>query len=285
MTAAQKIVVPIGDTFRLPYLLPYGGTNPPWYSAMAEGVAAAAGVSVWNRNGDDQYLDWAVRFGNAALADGIPVDSLDLWFPLYVAKPDYRVLNGHLQTVLAMNDLATATGDETFADAFTRGVAAAKAVLPLYDTGGWGRYAIGEDAPVKYMTLMSTQLRQLGAITGDISFTAMGNAFAADLRTPPVLSGPTMPLKPVVARKFKHGPFIKLVISRDKPVTLTIRVARRDGRSAGIGPFSIDVASGAGRIKIPLPRKPGLYTLRADAKDWAGNRARNVLLGTVRVKR
>ena len=29
-----------------------------------------------------------------------------IWFPLYVSLPNYRVLNGHLQTVLAMGDLA-----------------------------------------------------------------------------------------------------------------------------------------------------------------------------------
>ena len=284
MTSAQKIVVPVGDTFQLPYLFPYAGTNPPWYSAMAEGVAASAGISVWNRNGDDQYLDWAIRFGNAALAYGITVENNGLWFPLYVSKPNYRVLNGHMQTVLAMSDLADATGDDAFADAFNRSVATTKAVLPKYDTGGWGRYAIGEDAPVKYMTLMSTQLIDLGNITGDATFTTMGQAFALDLKTPPVLTGPTKPIKPLLLRKFKDKPFTKLLIKRDKPVKLTLRVTKKGGGASGIGPFSVDVASGTGRIKVVLPRKAGMYAIRADAKDWAGNRVKNVLLAAVRVK-
>ena len=80
--------------------------KPPWYSAMAQGVAAQAGLSVWERNGDDSYLDQAIRFGNAALADAITVPT-GLWYPLYVSKPGYRVLNAHLQTVIAMADLAT----------------------------------------------------------------------------------------------------------------------------------------------------------------------------------
>ena len=284
MTSAQKIVLAVGDNNDLPYLFPYSGTQPPWYSAMAEGVAASAGISVWNRNGDDQYLDMAIRFGNSALADGITVDNNGLWFPLYVSKPNYRVLNGHMQTVLAMSDLADATGDDGFTDAFNRSVATTKAVLPKYDTGGWGRYAIGEDAPVKYMTLMASQLKELGDITGDAAFTTMGQAFSNDLKTPPVLTGPTNPVKPLQLKKFKDKPFVKLLIKRDKPVKLTIRVTKKGGGASGIGPFSVDVASGTGRIKITLPRKAGMYAIRADGKDWAGNRVKNVLLAAVRVK-
>lgn len=284
MTSAQKIVLAVGDSNDLPYLFPYSGTQPPWYSAMAQGVAASAGISVWNRNGDDEYLDQAIRFGNSALAFGITVADNGLWFPLYVSKPGFRVLNGHLQTVLAMNDLADATGDDGFADAFNRSVAATKAVLPAYDTGGWGRYAPGQDAPVKYMSLMATQLKQLGDITGDPAFTTVGAAFAADLKTPPVLTGPTKPVKPLQLKKFKDKPFVKLLVKRDKPVKLTIRVTKKGGGASGIGPFSVNVASGSGRIKITLPRKKGMYVVRADAKDWAGNRVQNVLLAAVRVK-
>jgi hypothetical protein len=285
MTSAQKIVLAVGDSNDLPYLFPYSGTQPPWYSAMAEGVAASAGISVWNRNGDDEYLDQAIRFGNSALAFGITVADNGLWFPLYVSKPNFRVLNGHLQTVLAMNDLADATGDDAFADAFNRSVAATKAVLPAYDTGGWGRYAPGQDAPVKYMSLMATQLKQLGDITGDPAFTTVGAAFAADLKTPPVLTGPTKPVKPLPLKKFKDKPFVKLLIKRDKPVKLTIRVTKKGGGPSGIGPFTVNVASGSGRIKVTLPRKAGMYAIRADAKDWAGNRVKNVLLAAVRVTR
>lgn len=286
MTSAQKIVLAVGDSNNLPYLFPYSGTQPPWYSAMAEGVAASAGISVWNRNGDDTFLDQALRFGNSALAFGLTVEDNGLWFPLYVSKPDYRVLNGHLQTVLAMNDLADATGDDGFADAFTRSVGTTKAVLPKYDTGGWGRYAIGQDARVKYMTLMARQLKELGQVTGDPAFTDMGNRFTADLKTPPVIAGPATPPKPFKLKKFKQQkPFIKLRIVRDKPVTLTLRVFTKKGKSAGVGPVVISVSSGASRIKLNLPTKAGRYSIRADAKDWAGNKVKNVVLTTLILKK
>ncbi len=286
MTNAQKIVLTDGESYTLPYLFSWMGHAPNWQSAMAEGVAASAGIGVWNRTGNDTYLDSAIRFGNGALADGITVENNGLWFPLYVFAPSYRVLNGHMQTVLAMNDLADATGDDVFTDAFTRSVATTKAVLPQYDTGGWGRYAIGEDAPVKYMTLMATQLNQLGQITGDTAFTDMGSKFTADLKTPPVITGPTKPPKPLKLKKFKkQKPFIKLRITRDKPAKLTLRVFTKKGKSAGVGPMVIDVASGSSVIKISLPKKAGRYSIRADAKDWAGNKVQNVVLTTLILKK
>ncbi len=275
-----------GESYALPYLFSWMGHAPNWQSAMAEGVAASAGLSAWNRTGDDTFLDSAMRFGNGALDDAITVENNGLWFPLYVFAPSYRVLNGHMQAVLAMNDLADATGDDGFADAFNRGVATTKAVLPKYDTGGWGRYAIGEDAPVKYMTLMATQLKDFGQITGDPTFTDMGNRFTADLKTPPVITGPATPPKPFKLKKFKlQKPFIKLRIVRDKPVTLTLRVFTKKGKSAGVGPVVISVSSGASRIKLNLPTKAGRYSIRADAKDWAGNKVKNVVLTTLILKK
>jgi hypothetical protein len=286
MTSAQKIVLTDDDSYTLPYLFSWMGHGPNWQSAMAEGVAASAGLSAWNRTGDDTFLDSAMRFGNGALDDAITVENNGLWFPLYVFAPSYRVLNGHMQAVLSMNDLADATGDDGFADAFNRGVATTKAVLPKYDTGGWGRYAIGEDAPVKYMTLMATQLKELGQITGDPTFTDMGNKFTADLTTPPVITGPAKPPKPLKLKKFKQQkPFIKLRIVRDKPVTLTLRIFTKKGKSAGVGPFVISVSSGASRIKLNLPTKAGRYSIRADAKDWAGNKVKNVVLTTLILKK
>jgi len=286
MTSAQKIVLTDGESYTLPYLFSWMGHAPNWQSAMAEGVAASAGLSAWNRTGDDTFLDSAMRFGNGALGDAITVENNGLWFPLYVFAPSYRVLNGHMQAVLSMNDLADATGDDGFADAFSRGVATTKAVLPTYDTGGWGRYAIGEDAPVKYMTLMATQLKELGQITGDPAFTDMGNKFTADLTTPPVIAGPAEPPKPLKLKKFKRQkPFIKLRIVRDKPVTLTLRFFTKQGKSAGVGPVVISVSSGASRIKLNLPTKAGRYSIRADAKDWAGNKVKNVVLTTLILKK
>ena len=286
MTSAQKIVLTDGESYTLPYLFSWMGHAPNWQSAMAEGVAASAGLSAWNRTGDDTFLDSAMRFGNGALDDAITVENNGLWFPLYVFAPSYRVLNGHMQAVLSMNDLADATGDDGFADAFSRGVATTKAVLPTYDTGGWGRYAIGEDAPVKYMTLMATQLKELGQITGDPAFTDMGNKFTADLTTPPVIAGPAEPPKPLKLKKFKRQkPFIKLRIVRDKPVTLTLRFFTKQGKSAGVGPVVISVSSGASRIKLNLPTKAGRYSIRADAKDWAGNKVKNVVLTTLILKK
>ncbi|MGA0123243.1 MAG: D-glucuronyl C5-epimerase family protein [Gaiellales bacterium] len=284
--AALAVSLPDGDAYDLPYLLPYAGAAPPWESAMAKGVAAQAGLSAWGRQGDDRHLEAAIRFGNGALADAIAVEGDGLWFPLYVFKPGFRVLNGHLEGVIAMGRLADATGDDGFADAFARSAAATKAALPRYDTGGWGRYAPGQDSPVKYMTLMSSQLKELGQLTGDATFTAMGERFARDLKTAPVLRGPAKPLKAIRLKRVKRGakPRVRLLVRRDKPVTLVLRVQTAKGRQAAVGPIRRSLRSGAGRITVTLPRKRGVYRIVASATDWAGNRVTGVRLATVRVR-
>ena len=285
LDAALAIALPAGDSLTLPYLFPWMGQSPTWQSTMAEGVAAAASVRTWNRSGNEAHLDAGVRFGNAALVDAIPVDGGGLWFPLYSFAPSYRVLNGHLQTVLAMNDLADATGDDGFADAFAQSVLATKTVLPVYNTGGWGRYAPGADAPVKYMTLMASQLKELGAITGDPEFTAMGEAFSRDLVTPPVVKGPkNRSPKPVFLRK-NRTPQVKVMVTRDKPVTLTIRVLTKAGKPTKVPPIVIGVSSGTSLVTVKLPRRVGMYRLRASAKDWAGNKVDMVGLIRARVRR
>lgn len=283
---ALAITVPNGEALNLPYLFPYMGKAPTWESAMAEGVAASASLNAWNRSGNDDYLDTAIRFGNGALDDAVTLPDNGLWFPLYAFKPGYRVLNGHLQTVLAMGELTEATGDDAFASAYDRSVATTKAVLPQFDTGGWGRYAPGQDAPVKYMTLMASQLRDLGTMTGDPAFTDMGNRFSADLKTPPVITGPAKALKPVSLRKVKRGarPVAKVRIARNKPVTLVLRVQTAKGRPTKVGPTSIALSSGAGTLKVTLPRKRGSYRIVGSARDWAGNRVDGVVLAKVRVR-
>ncbi len=284
-TSALKLAIPNGEGYDLPYLFPWMNAAPNWESAMAVGVAASAGLSAWNRTGNDSMLDAAMRFGNSAVAYGITVENNGLWFPLYVFAPNFRVLNGHLQTVLAMNDLAEATGDDGFSDAFTRSVATTKAVLPAYDTGGWGRYAPGQDAPVKYMTLMATQLKKLGSITGDPAFTTMGDAFTTDLKTPPVITGPAIPPKPLQLKKFKkQAPFVRIRITRDKPVALTVRIFTKAGKRVK-GPTVINVSSGNNLIKIALPNKIGRYSIRVGAKDWAGNKVKNIVLTTIRLQK
>ena len=281
---AQAIAVPRGEELTLPYLFTWMGKSPTWRSAMAEGVAAAAAVRTWERSDDERYLDWAIGFGNAAVALGIPTDDGGLWYPLYDFAPNFRVLNGHVQTVLGLGALTEATGDEAFDDAFERGVRATRAVLARYDTGGWARYAPGQDAPVKYMTLQATQMKQLGALTGDEVFTRMGERWAADLKRPPVVTGPKKILRLKRPRGAKRAPVARIRIARDKPVTLRVAVFTQRGKRLTTY-RTYRLSSGRSVIRIPLTRRLGKVQVRATATDWAGNRTRNIRLATITVRR
>ena len=283
LTEAQAIVLDAGGEARLPYLFPYAGMAPPWYSAMAEAVAASAAARVWQRTQRPAALGLAVRFGNAALGRALPEPDGGLWFPLYAAQPGYRVLNAHLEATIAMGALARATGDDAFAAAYAQAVATALAVLPAYDTGGWGRYAPGEDAPVKYMELMATQLRRLGALTGDRRFTRLGVAFGRDLVRRPEVHGPSGVL--VARRHGRRRPTTALVVRSDKPVTLTLRVTTPRGRATAVPDVAVAVGSGTTSLVVAVPKAAGRYVIRAVAEDWAGNRRGPLLLARVRVPR
>lgn len=280
---AHAIAVPRGESLTLPYLFTWMGRQPTWRSAMAEGVAAAAAVRTWERSDDERYLDWAVGFGNAAASLGIPVGE-GRWYPLYAFAPGYRVLNGHVQTVLGLGALADATGDEEFVDAFERGVVATKASLRRYDTGGWARYAPGQDAPIKYMRLQITQMKQLGALTGDETFTRQGERWEADLRRPPVVKGPPRPLRPVrLPAASNRAPVVRFRVSRDKP--LTLRVAAFTPAGKRLTTYrTYRLSSGRSFISVPLARQTGSIELRANATDWMGNRTNDIRLARVQVR-
>ncbi len=281
---AQAIAVPRGEALTLPYLFTWMGKAPTWRSAMAEGLAAGAAVRTWERSDDERYLDWAIGFGNAAVSLGIPTDDGGLWYPLYDFAPSFRVLNGHVQTVLGLGSLTEATGDEGFDDAFERGVQATRAVLPTFDTGGWARYAPGQDAPVKYMTLQARQMKLLGAMTGDEVFTRMGERWTEDLKRAPVVTGPRKALRVKRPRGARRAPVARVRVVRDKPITL--RVAAFTPRGKRLTTYrTYRLSSGRSTLRIPLKRRLGKVQLRATATDWAGNRARNIRLATVLVRR
>jgi len=284
LDSALGIALPQGESLTLPYLFTWSGAAPPWYSAMAEGMAASAALRTWGITGDDDQLDAALRFGNATLDRAVPGAEGGLWFPLYAFRPSYRVLNGHLQALIAIGQLAEATGDPDLGGAFDRGVRTTVAVLPRYDTGGWGRYAPGQDSPVKYMTLMRDQLRELGEMTGDASLTAMGDRFARDLVTPPVVAGPERAPRPVRLRPGAK-PGVSIAVRRDKPVRLTVRVLTLNGKATKAPVTSVSLSSGSSRVRIALPRRKGAYRLVATATDWTGRTTTGVRLAVVKVRR
>jgi hypothetical protein len=131
---------------RFPHLQPMPHTyriDPPWHSAMAQGL----GVSLLVRCGSGDDAARAARsileeqFGLISNTDAGPV------LEEYPAEPRPHVLNGWIWALLGLYDLSHAPDDvdedvrRAAADAWETGVASLVAQLPEYETGrGWTTY-------------------------------------------------------------------------------------------------------------------------------------------------
>lgn len=119
----------------------------PWSSAFAQAAGIQALLAHWKITGNKQSLAVARK---AAQALFTPLDQGgflfrsgdDIWFeeiPEPAANPSH-ILNGHMRVLLALNELAEATGEKQYQRWFSQGSDTLLRWLPQYDSGYWLRY-------------------------------------------------------------------------------------------------------------------------------------------------
>jgi hypothetical protein len=105
---------------------------------------------------------------------------------MYSTLPGLRILNGHLQAITGLRDVAALGGGRRAWRAFHRGDRAARAQLVGFDTGAWSLYSSGgAEADLNYHRLMRTQLDGLCRRTRRAAYCGAGRRFARYLREPP----------------------------------------------------------------------------------------------------
>jgi heparosan-N-sulfate-glucuronate 5-epimerase len=120
--------------------------EPPWYSAMAQGESASLLLRAGLALGRPELTQAAVRTVSTFLRSDSPVVAATDEGPVleeYPTNPPAHVLNGWIYALWGLYDVAAAGGDlsEDAHSAFSRGVDALEARLPLYSTGwNWSRY-------------------------------------------------------------------------------------------------------------------------------------------------
>lgn len=159
-----------------------------WVSGMAQGLAIQVLLRAWQQSGNEKYLE-GIRlaldsFGVPMAAGGVTLmDSDDAWWYEEYASPEAiesRVFNGAAHAVIALLELATATGDEQAQVLAERGLQSLVASLDVYDAGWWTYYdALGLMANYKYHHVNINLARHLAQSTGNAQLLAAANKWAA----------------------------------------------------------------------------------------------------------
>jgi hypothetical protein len=268
----MAVAVPRGGGLAWEYYFDYGGGRPPWVSSLAQGTALQAIAHSAAKLGRMGELLPAIQRGLTLFEQApptgvrVPTDE-GAHYAQYSFWPSLRIVNGFVQSLVGLYDVAQITGDARAAQLFADGERAARAEVPQFDTGAWSFYsrgAITRESDLHYHTLLRDFLASLCDRTGEPVYCTAESHFTGYLTVPPELA-----LRTTRVRGGKPG---ALRFSLSKIASAAVRVTAPDGRtvlavSAGV------LGRGARSVAWKVPRRAGAYTLRVDATDLAGNAA------------
>ncbi len=142
----------------------FDGGSPQWVSAMTQGTAIEALVNAATLLHDGTYLTdahEALGIFNAPPPAGIEQSVQGgSWYLIYSFAPHDYVINGFIQALIGLYDLAYA-GDPAAQQAFERGNAAAELAMPSFNTGAWSMYDRYGESTLSYHELLMGFLRTL----------------------------------------------------------------------------------------------------------------------------
>jgi hypothetical protein len=176
------------------------------------------------------------------------------------------VLNGFVQSLVGLFDYTQLTGDERGRALFAAGNAAARVEVPLFDTGAWSLYARGtsfRESDLSYHVLLRDFMNGLCNRTAEPVYCVAATHFTTYLTQPPALALRTTEVRAgttaAIAFELSKQSSVGMVVSRDgRPIYTRAPTT---------------VTYGSHTLSWPVPRRPGVYTVRLGAKDLAGNAA------------
>ena len=252
----------------------FGSGAPPWISAMTQATGAQA-LARGTRALADKRYERAARRALGAFDAPTPLGvAVGARYTMYSFAPDLRILNGELQTLIGLRDVARISGSAAARRLFSAGEPAARRAVRGFDTGAWSLYSAGgRESTLSYHRLVAGFLGGLCRRTGARTYCATGERFARYVREPPRVRVRT--LRKVRVRRRAT---IRFTLSKISDVTLQVRDRR--GR--------VEVSRGLralahGRHSVAwVPRRAGRHRLRIVAIGPARTRA--VLRRTLTVR-
>jgi len=214
----------VGRSMVWEYDFPFASGRAPWTSGMAQAVAAQAFARAGALLSDQNLLDTADAAYAAVprlLSSSAPAKP---WVALY-SFDRVPVLNAQLQAALSVGDYAAIAGNTAATAMATRLTAAARAMLPKFDTGYWSLYSLrGDESPLDYHDYVIGLLRKLGTRTGDAVWHEVADRFQGYETEPPVirLRGVPPTVYPRPADGYLDEAPIRFWLSKASTVTLLV---------------------------------------------------------------
>ena len=270
----MAIAVPRGGGLAWEYYFTFDGGKPPWVSGLAQGTGlqaiARSAVKLDRMPELLPRIQQGLKLFEQAPPTGVRVPAPDgqgVHYAQYSFWPGLHILNGFVQSLIGLWDVADLTGDPRAAQLFAAGELAARREVPAFDTGAWSLYsrgAITRESDLSYHTLLRDFLTGLCDRTAAAVYCDAEAHFTAYLTVPPELALETT--------RVRGGTDTVLRFSLSKISRATITVTAPDGKRV-LSVAAGTVGRGTRTVSWTVPRKRGDYLVRVDATDLAGNAA------------
>jgi hypothetical protein len=249
------------------YYFPWSGGPPGWVSGMATATGMQAFSTLGKRDGQTKYTDAAHSMLGAFESGppwGIKIDRPQgTFFLQYSQDPSLLVGNAYAQSILGLDTYATNSGDSTAAQLVGEGVAAARKILPLYDTGAWSLYyrtpkGPGNESDLSYHELFGSFLDEMCTRWQEPFCGEAANFHRYE----------TEPVKLTSLRSGidKHAKQLRIGFTISKRAAIAMNVKRG---SKTVYTYGGSLLRGGHKLAWPLPSK-GSYQVLLSAKSLNG---------------
>ena len=257
------------------YYFSYAGGTPPWISGMTQGTAIQALARGSRVLGARRYRRLAVRALGAFRAPppvGVSVAAPGgRHYLMYSFAPGLRILNGNLQAITGLGDLARLGRSRPARVLYRAGERAARRAVRGFDTGAWSLYSeAGRESTLGYHQLVGRFLGNLCERTHGPNYCAAQRRVARYEREPPEI-------RLAGARALRARRAATLRFSLSKLASVDVRVTSPRGVTMA---RRLELSRGSYTLPWTPPRR-GRYRVRIAAQGPSG--PRGVRAETVRV--
>ena len=262
--------IPRGGSLLWEYAFPEGPGRAPWASGLAQAVAAQALSRAGVLLGDSTLLAAAAR-AYAAIPGKLDLEtSAGPWIRLYGFDHEI-VLNAQLQAILSLAEYGKTASDAGAVSLADQMMAAARSLLPRFDTGDWSRYELGGGyAKSSYQIFVTTLLGKLAKQTQDPFWQDAATRFTNYTYEPPQVTQPDPPPALLVVPQPLDGwlDTAGIPLTLSKRASLNVAVAGKvlTYRNLARGAHTLTWKPGPGVT-------PGTYAVTVQATDFTGKRA------------